>query len=73
MLLKIGYDLTYQHNEFTPVVLMLEVHPSRLDDLLSLDVPRTTPIFRWTATMIASAIDVAELWPLRAMSAFFRR
>ena len=43
MLLKIGYDLTYQHNEFTPVVLMLEVHPSRLDDLLSLDVPRTTP------------------------------
>ena len=43
MLINIGYDLTYRHTQFTPVILMLEVHPSRLGDLQGLDVPQTNP------------------------------
>lgn len=46
MLIRIGYDLTYQHNELTPVVLMLEVHPSRLGDLRGLDIPQIAPDVR---------------------------
>jgi transglutaminase-like putative cysteine protease len=44
--IKIGYDIAYRHEQETPVVLMLEVHPSRTGDLHALDVPRTEPALR---------------------------
>jgi transglutaminase-like putative cysteine protease len=44
MLIKLGYDLSYRHYDYTPVILMLEVHPSRIGDLQSLDVPQTDPL-----------------------------
>jgi transglutaminase-like putative cysteine protease len=34
MLIKIGYDLSYECLQPTPMVLMLSVHPSRLADLI---------------------------------------
>jgi transglutaminase-like putative cysteine protease len=43
MLIKIGYDISYRHDQPTPVILMLEVHQSRLADLQVLDIPRTEP------------------------------
>ncbi len=43
MRIRIGYDITYRHDQFTPVILMLEVHPSREADLAHLDVPQTEP------------------------------
>jgi len=33
-----GYDLSYNHAGFTPVIFMLAVHPSRQCDLRGLDV-----------------------------------
>ena len=46
MLIKLGYDLSYRHFDYTPVILMLEVHPSRVGDLHALDVPRTEPFVK---------------------------
>lgn len=43
MLIRIGYDISYNHSQYTPVVLMLEVHPSRANDLQGSDMPRTDP------------------------------
>jgi transglutaminase-like putative cysteine protease len=44
MLIRIGYDLSYRQYDYTPVILMLEVHPSRVGDLHFLDVPQTNPL-----------------------------
>ena len=44
MHIKIGYDLSFRHYNLTPLILMLEVHPSRAGDLHELDVPRTDPV-----------------------------
>lgn len=44
MLIKLGYDLAYRHLDYTPLTVMLEVHPSRVGDLHELDVPRTDPV-----------------------------
>jgi transglutaminase-like putative cysteine protease len=44
VLIKIGYDLSYRHYDYTPVILMLEVHPLRVGDLDLLDVPQTDPL-----------------------------
>jgi transglutaminase-like putative cysteine protease len=43
MLIKVGYDIAYRHAQLTPMILMLEVHQSRLADLHDLDIPRTIP------------------------------
>jgi transglutaminase-like putative cysteine protease len=43
MNIRIGYDLTFRHFDYTPLILMLEVHPSRVGDLRTLDVPGTQP------------------------------
>jgi transglutaminase-like putative cysteine protease len=43
MQIRLGYDLSYRHTQYTPVILMLEVHSSREGDLHLLDVPRTEP------------------------------
>jgi transglutaminase-like putative cysteine protease len=46
MLIRLGYDLSYHQTQFTPVILLLEVHPSRVGDLHYLDVPQTEPFVR---------------------------
>ena len=43
MRIKIGYDFSYRHFQPTPVVLMTEVHQSRVDDLERLDIPQSEP------------------------------
>jgi transglutaminase-like putative cysteine protease len=44
--IKIGYDIAYRHLQETPVILMLEVHPSRTADLHTADTPITQPALR---------------------------
>jgi transglutaminase-like putative cysteine protease len=44
MFIKIGYDIAYRHVQFTPIILMLEVHQSRLGHLQGLDIPQTFPL-----------------------------
>lgn len=43
MEIKLGYDLVFNFPQPTPLILMLEVHPSRSGDLLSEDNIRTEP------------------------------
>jgi transglutaminase-like putative cysteine protease len=44
VLIKLGYDLSFRYFNYTPIILMLEVHPSRVGDLHRLDVPQTEPL-----------------------------
>jgi len=44
MQIRIGYDLSFRHYSPTPLILMLEVHPSRSGNLHHIDVPQTNPI-----------------------------
>jgi transglutaminase-like putative cysteine protease len=43
MKLRIGYDLSYECAQRTPMILMLNVHPSRAADLLVPDFMQTDP------------------------------
>jgi len=43
MKIRVGYDMTFDCAEATPMVLMLNVHPSRAADLLMPDWMRVTP------------------------------
>ncbi len=43
MKIHVGYDLVYECVQPTPMILMLNVHPSRAADLLTADRIRTTP------------------------------
>ena len=43
MKIHIGFDLTYKFAAYTPVILMLNVHPSRHRDLVTPDVIRAHP------------------------------
>jgi hypothetical protein len=43
MKIHIGFDLTYTVVGYTPMVLMLNVHPSRSRDLITPDVIRAMP------------------------------
>ena len=43
MRIRAGYELTYEHQQPTPMLLMLRVHPSRRTDLLTDEVLRFTP------------------------------
>ena len=44
MKIRVGCDLTYEFSAPTPVVLMLNVHPSRCPDLLAPDLIRVAPL-----------------------------
>jgi transglutaminase-like putative cysteine protease len=46
MLIRVGYDLSFRLYDNTPLILMLEVHPSRAGDLHELDIPHTDPFVR---------------------------
>jgi transglutaminase-like putative cysteine protease len=41
--IQLGFDLTYQCVDWTPMILMLNVHPSRASDLIGPDWLRITP------------------------------
>ena len=43
MRIRAGYELTYEHQQPTPMLLMLRVHPSRRTDLLTDEILRFTP------------------------------
>ena len=43
MKIQLGFDLTYQCVDSTPMILMLNVHPSRAGDLITPDRLRITP------------------------------
>ena len=48
MRIRVGFDLAYEFVAPTPMVLMLNVHPSRTSDLIKPDQLRTTPALRMT-------------------------
>jgi transglutaminase-like putative cysteine protease len=52
MKIRIGFDLIYTFDGYTPMVLMLNVHPSRRHDLITTDAIRTMP-----ARSIAPYVD----------------
>ena len=43
MLIRLGYELTYQFAQATPMILILNVHYSRASDLVQPDTIRTEP------------------------------
>jgi transglutaminase-like putative cysteine protease len=43
MRIKIGYDISYRYSQATPIILMTEVHQSRIDDLERPDIPQIQP------------------------------
>ena len=43
MKIHVGFDLTYQSTHATPMIFMLNVHPSRAPDLVTPDRLRITP------------------------------
>ena len=43
MKIQLGFDLTYSCTGSTPMILMLNVHPSRAGDLITPDRLRLTP------------------------------
>jgi hypothetical protein len=43
MKIRVGFDLTFTFDAYTPMVLMLNVHPSRRLDLITPDVIRAAP------------------------------
>jgi len=43
MQIRVGYELIYQCGQPTPMILMLNIHPSRADDLIVPDVLATDP------------------------------
>ena len=43
MRVKIGYDISYRYFQATPIILMTEVHQSRIDDLARPDIPQIHP------------------------------
>lgn len=46
MLIRIGFDITYASPQATPMVLMLSVHPSRRNDLVTPDALLTAPFVK---------------------------
>jgi hypothetical protein len=50
---QLGFDLTYQCVDWTPMILMLNVHPSRAGDLITPDWLRITPARAITPSMVA--------------------
>jgi transglutaminase-like putative cysteine protease len=41
--IKLGYDIVMSHPQFTPIMLMLSVHPARAGDLLTPDTLQVSP------------------------------
>ena len=48
MRIRVGFEFTYEFVASTPMVLMLNVHPSRATDLIKPDQLRTTPTLPMT-------------------------
>jgi transglutaminase-like putative cysteine protease len=48
MKIRVGFELVYEFAQTTPVVLMLNVHPSRAGDLIESDRVRVTPVLPLT-------------------------
>jgi transglutaminase-like putative cysteine protease len=48
MKIRVGFEFTYEFVASTPMVLMLNVHPSRATDLIKPDQLRTTPMLPLT-------------------------
>ncbi len=43
MKIRLGYEIVIYHQQYTPMLAMLNVHPSRAQDMLSADVIQTSP------------------------------
>jgi len=41
--IKVGYEISYDHPQPTPMLVMLNVHPSRMGDMLHSDLIHTNP------------------------------
>jgi len=49
MKIKVGYEFVYNFPQATPMILMVNVHPSRASDLVAPDDPKTDPSVPVTA------------------------
>jgi hypothetical protein len=66
MLIRLAYDIQFELPAPVPMVALLNVHPSRAQDLLEPDELRVEPELRSRpATSTASAIDARASWRLR--------
>lgn len=61
MQLRIGYELIYSFPQATPIILVVNVHESRLDDLLSPDQLHTEPAIPITSYRDAFGNDCKRL------------
>jgi hypothetical protein len=55
MRIRVGFELVYEFAESTPMVLMLNVHPSRAGDLLKPDQLRISPLSRYVRQHLSPA------------------
>ena len=65
MKIHVGFDLTYESAHSTPMIFMLNVHPSRAHDLITPDRLRITP-----SRAISPYIDGRDgwvFWPLETV------
>jgi hypothetical protein len=70
MQIRAGFEIIYQFAVRTPMVLMLNVHPSRAADIIEPDELRMTPRCRSRAIRMHSVTSVRVWWRRRASSKF---
>jgi len=61
MLIKTGFDLTFITEKATPMVIMLSIHPSRIDDIVDGEQIVAEPYVPIHFTTTVSAIYVGGL------------
>ena len=59
MKIKIGFEIAFEASQPTPMVILLNVHPSRQSDLLTSDQITTNPLVSFGHTTIVLATNVA--------------
>ena len=64
MRIHFGFDIAMEFTQATPMLMMLNVHPSRRSDLIVPDSCASTPTFACRPMSIRSAID-ARVWSRR--------
>ena len=61
MLIRLGYDIRFELPGSVPMVALLNVHPSRVTDLLEPDELQTEPRYRLPAILTVSGIAAPGL------------
>jgi hypothetical protein len=70
MQIRLGYSIELDISKPMAVIAVLNVHPSRVKDLLEPDVVQILPEVPSEDFTTLSAIDAFVLWPLKALYGF---